>query len=135
MPIALRACIENIDARLVILSYNDESWIALDELLELCAVTRRRRRAGVRLGALRRRADRDPQPGRRSASARSRTCATSSTCSCAVSRRPSSASTAPYDDRRVTASGYADAAIIRPRSRNDGVAAPSVNSACLTQRK
>lgn len=37
MPDALRACIENVDARLVILSYNDESWIALDELLELCA--------------------------------------------------------------------------------------------------
>ncbi len=37
MPDALRACIENVDARLVVLSYNDESWIALDELLQLCS--------------------------------------------------------------------------------------------------
>jgi adenine-specific DNA-methyltransferase len=37
MPDALRSCVENVDARLLILSYNDESWIALDELLELCA--------------------------------------------------------------------------------------------------
>jgi adenine-specific DNA-methyltransferase len=37
MPDALRACIEAVDAQLVILSYNDESWIALDDLLELCA--------------------------------------------------------------------------------------------------
>ncbi len=37
MPDALRACIGNVDARLVILSYNDESWLPLDTLLELCA--------------------------------------------------------------------------------------------------
>jgi adenine-specific DNA-methyltransferase len=37
MPVALRACIEAVDARLVVLSYNDESWIALDELKEICA--------------------------------------------------------------------------------------------------
>jgi adenine-specific DNA-methyltransferase len=37
MPAALRACMEGVDARLVILSYNDESWMALDELLELGA--------------------------------------------------------------------------------------------------
>ena len=37
MPVALRSCIEDVDARLLILSYNDESWIALDDLLELCA--------------------------------------------------------------------------------------------------
>jgi adenine-specific DNA-methyltransferase len=37
MPRALQSCIENVDARLVILSYNDESWIALDDLLELCS--------------------------------------------------------------------------------------------------
>jgi len=37
MPAALRTCIENVDAQLVILSYNDESWIPLDDLLELCA--------------------------------------------------------------------------------------------------
>jgi adenine-specific DNA-methyltransferase len=37
MPGALRACMDAVDARLVILSYNDESWITLDELLELGA--------------------------------------------------------------------------------------------------
>jgi adenine-specific DNA-methyltransferase len=37
MPEALRTCIEDVDARLVILSYNDESWIALDALIEICA--------------------------------------------------------------------------------------------------
>jgi adenine-specific DNA-methyltransferase len=35
MPAALRTCMEAVDAPLVILSYNDESWIELDELLEL----------------------------------------------------------------------------------------------------
>ncbi|MGZ4690456.1 MAG: DNA adenine methylase [Acidimicrobiia bacterium] len=37
MPEALRSCIDDVDARLLILSYNDESWIALDELMDLCA--------------------------------------------------------------------------------------------------
>jgi adenine-specific DNA-methyltransferase len=37
MPEALRECIENVDARVVILSYNDESWISLDELFDLCS--------------------------------------------------------------------------------------------------
>ncbi len=37
MPDALRACIEAVDAGVLILSYNDESWISLDELVELCA--------------------------------------------------------------------------------------------------
>jgi adenine-specific DNA-methyltransferase len=37
MPAALRACMEGVDARVVILSYNDESWIELDELLEIGA--------------------------------------------------------------------------------------------------
>lgn len=37
MPDALCSCIEHVDARLLILSYNDESWIALDDLLDLCA--------------------------------------------------------------------------------------------------
>jgi adenine-specific DNA-methyltransferase len=36
MPGALRACLEAVDARVVVLSYNDESWISLDELLALC---------------------------------------------------------------------------------------------------
>lgn len=38
MPAALRSCMEGVDARLVVLSYNDESWIGLGELLELGAV-------------------------------------------------------------------------------------------------
>ncbi|HEY3724226.1 MAG TPA: DNA adenine methylase [Acidimicrobiia bacterium] len=37
MPGALRACVEQVDARLLILSYNNESWISLDELLDVCA--------------------------------------------------------------------------------------------------
>jgi adenine-specific DNA-methyltransferase len=37
MPAALRECIERVDARVVILSYNDESWISLDDLVALCA--------------------------------------------------------------------------------------------------
>jgi len=37
MPAALRACIEHVDARVVVLSYNDEAWIALDELVAMCA--------------------------------------------------------------------------------------------------
>jgi len=36
MPDALRRCVESVDTRLLILSYNDESWIALDDLLALC---------------------------------------------------------------------------------------------------
>jgi adenine-specific DNA-methyltransferase len=36
MPEALRGCIEGIDARVLVLSYNDESWIGLDELVEAC---------------------------------------------------------------------------------------------------
>lgn len=35
MPVALRACVEQVDARLLLLSYNDESWVSLPELLEL----------------------------------------------------------------------------------------------------
>lgn len=37
MPDALRACLDGVDARVVILSYNDESWISLDELMEMCS--------------------------------------------------------------------------------------------------
>jgi adenine-specific DNA-methyltransferase len=37
MPDALRSCVKHVDAALLILSYNDESWIAFDDLLELCA--------------------------------------------------------------------------------------------------
>jgi len=34
---ALTALLAEVDARLLVLSYNDESWVALDELLELCS--------------------------------------------------------------------------------------------------
>ena len=37
MPGALRACVQQVDARLLILSYNNESWISLDELLDVCS--------------------------------------------------------------------------------------------------
>ena len=36
MPAALAACIEGVDAKVVVVSYNDESWIALDELTDMC---------------------------------------------------------------------------------------------------
>ena len=36
MPDALRTCVADVDARLLILSYNDESWIDLDDLLDVC---------------------------------------------------------------------------------------------------
>ncbi len=37
MPDALRSVVGAVDARLLVLSYNDESWLALDELVEACA--------------------------------------------------------------------------------------------------
>ena len=36
MPDALRACIEGVDAQVMVVSYNDESWVGLDELVEMC---------------------------------------------------------------------------------------------------
>ena len=36
MPAALAACIDGVDARVVVVSYNDESWITLDELIAMC---------------------------------------------------------------------------------------------------
>ncbi len=38
MPSALRRTIAVVDAALVIVSYNDESWVSLDELRDMCAV-------------------------------------------------------------------------------------------------
>ncbi len=38
MPDALARTIAAVDAEVVIMSYNDESWIALDELRDMCAV-------------------------------------------------------------------------------------------------
>ena len=37
MPAALAGVVENVDATVVVLSYNDESWLTLDELVEMCA--------------------------------------------------------------------------------------------------
>ena len=37
MPGALRACVKLVDAGVVVVSYNDESWVSLDELVEMCA--------------------------------------------------------------------------------------------------
>ncbi|MET0627758.1 MAG: DNA adenine methylase [Acidimicrobiia bacterium] len=38
MPDALRRVVRDVQARVVVLSYNDESWIGLDDLVELCRV-------------------------------------------------------------------------------------------------
>ena len=37
MPDALRAVVRDVQARVLVLSYNDESWLELDELREMCA--------------------------------------------------------------------------------------------------
>jgi adenine-specific DNA-methyltransferase len=38
MPAALARVIADVQARVVVLSYNDESWVTLDELRDMCAV-------------------------------------------------------------------------------------------------
>jgi adenine-specific DNA-methyltransferase len=38
MPDALRQVIADVQARVVVVSYNDESWVTIDELREWCAV-------------------------------------------------------------------------------------------------
>ncbi|GMU78519.1 MAG: site-specific DNA-methyltransferase [Acidimicrobiia bacterium] len=38
MPAALRQVIADVDARVVVLSYNDEAWVSIDELVDMCAV-------------------------------------------------------------------------------------------------
>ena len=38
MPAALRRCVAEVDATVVVLSYNDESWVGLEELRETCSV-------------------------------------------------------------------------------------------------
>jgi adenine-specific DNA-methyltransferase len=35
MPGALRACVEAVDARVVVVSYNDEAWLSPDELVDI----------------------------------------------------------------------------------------------------
>lgn len=37
MPDALRKVVDDVRARVLVLSYNDESWLTLDELREMCA--------------------------------------------------------------------------------------------------
>jgi adenine-specific DNA-methyltransferase len=37
MPAALRACIDGVDAEVVVVSYNDESWLTLDDLRDMVA--------------------------------------------------------------------------------------------------
>jgi adenine-specific DNA-methyltransferase len=37
MPGALASCVKLVDADVVVVSYNDESWVSLDELVEMCA--------------------------------------------------------------------------------------------------
>lgn len=37
MPDALRAVVRDVRARVLVLSYNDESWVGLDELRDVCA--------------------------------------------------------------------------------------------------
>src|SRR5262249_17434841 len=36
MPDALRAVVRAVDARVLVLSYNDESWLGIDELVDVC---------------------------------------------------------------------------------------------------
>ena len=36
MPVALQACIDTVDARVIVVSYNDESWIELEALVDMC---------------------------------------------------------------------------------------------------
>jgi adenine-specific DNA-methyltransferase len=38
MPAALEQVVRDVRARLLILSYNDESWMSRDDLTEICAV-------------------------------------------------------------------------------------------------
>ncbi len=38
MPDALRRTIAAVDAEVVVVSYNDESWLTLDELHDMCSV-------------------------------------------------------------------------------------------------
>ena len=33
----MRSVVKAVDARVLVLSYNDESWLALDELLDICS--------------------------------------------------------------------------------------------------
>ncbi len=37
MPDALRQVVKAVDCRVLVLSYNDEAWVSLDELVEMCS--------------------------------------------------------------------------------------------------
>jgi adenine-specific DNA-methyltransferase len=37
MPVALREVVKDVDCRVMVLSYNDESWVSLEELLDMCS--------------------------------------------------------------------------------------------------
>ena len=41
MPAALSSVVHSVDCDLLVLSYNNESWLGLDELEEMCSVGRR----------------------------------------------------------------------------------------------
>ena len=45
MPGALAQVIRDVDAELVVVSYNNESWVTIDELEAMCRGARRRGRA------------------------------------------------------------------------------------------
>ena len=76
MPAALASVVQSVDCDLLVLSYNNESWLGLDELEAMCAVVRLHRRtwrtavrtgaggghARLRLGSIRRCPDRHLQP-------------------------------------------------------------------------
>ena len=48
MPAALASVVQSVDCDLLVLSYNDESWLDLEELEEMCAIQTRRDRRGGR---------------------------------------------------------------------------------------
>ena len=55
MPAALASVVQSVDCDLLVLSYNDESWLELEELEAMCAVRRppsRRRGAGREVATL-----------------------------------------------------------------------------------
>ena len=64
MPGALAQVVRDVRARILVLSYNDESWIGLDELVEMCAVRGHVEVLAVRLQPVRGRPDRHPQSRR-----------------------------------------------------------------------
>lgn len=52
MPDALASVVASVDCGLLVLSYNDESWLDVAELEELCAAPRRNRRRGREVATL-----------------------------------------------------------------------------------